>query len=168
MIGREGLHARVLCDIAVRAGASDVRSHISTGNLTLTTAGDDPEPIAAALETGVADVIGRPELVAVRPLSWLRDLTARDHFAGFDPAEWELAVAILRHDAPQLDPAALGDPAPTVIVSVGAREVLAARPRTGRVRPHVGTLVERATGVPATSRAWSTLQLIAERAAATG
>ena len=41
------------------------------------------------------------------------------------------------------------------------RELATARPRKGSARPHVNTLLERASGQPATARAWATLRRIA-------
>jgi hypothetical protein len=35
MVGREGLHRAVLLDLAARAGGADVRSFLTTGNVTL-------------------------------------------------------------------------------------------------------------------------------------
>ena len=162
MVGREGLSREQLLDVARRAGAEDVRSHITTGNLTLTAA-DDPDALARQLEDGVSAVIGRQELVAVRRLQWLRELVDTTPFAGLDTDAWSTEVALLRHDAPSLDAAALGDTQRTVIVRVLDREVLAARPRDGGRRPHVNPLTERASGRPATSRGWSTLERIADR-----
>ncbi len=165
MIGREGMDRSVLLDIAQKAGGTDVSSYLSTGNLTFETRGKQPEPFVTAIEAGVQRVLGRPELVSMRPLPWLRDLVSTDCFDGFESSEWVLEVAFLRHNSPPLDVSLLDDPQRTVIVDVRTREVLAARPRTGGQRPHVNRLVERATGVQATSRGWSTLRRIADRAA---
>jgi uncharacterized protein (DUF1697 family) len=162
MVGREGLDRERLLDVARRAGGQDVRSHISTGNLTFT-ADDDPDALARHLEHGVRAIIGRSELVAVRPLWWVRELVATRPFDGLDPSSWSTEVALLRHDAPALEAAALGDTQRTVVVRVLEREVLAARPRSGGRRPHVNPLTERASGRPATSRGWSTLERIADR-----
>ena len=48
-----------------------------------------------ALEAGVEDVLGRRELVALRPVPWLQDLVSVDRFAGYDPQEWVFEVAFL-------------------------------------------------------------------------
>jgi hypothetical protein len=106
---------------------------------------------------------GRRELVAQRPVPWLQELESVDRFTGYDPDEWVFEVAFVRHDAPALDISLLDDPKRTVIVEARAGEVLAARPRTGGARPHVNRLLEAATGRPATSRGWSTLQRVAHR-----
>ncbi|MGN6300029.1 MAG: DUF1697 domain-containing protein [Angustibacter sp.] len=125
MVGREGLDRERLLDVARRAGGEDVRSHITTGNLTLT-ADDDPDALARQLEDGVSAVIGRREMVAVRPVEWVRELVATTPFAGLDPDAWSTEIALLRHDAPVLDGSALGDTQRTVVVRVLDHEVLAA------------------------------------------
>jgi uncharacterized protein (DUF1697 family) len=162
MVGREGLDRERLLDVARRAGGEDVRSHITTGNLTFTAA-DAPDSLARQLEDGVSAIIGRREMVAVRPLEWVRELVATKPFEGLDAGAWSTEVALLRHDAPALELSALGDAERTVVVRVLDREVLAARPRDGGRRPHPNTLAERASGRPATSRAWSTLERVAAR-----
>lgn len=162
MVGREGLDRERLLDVARRAGGEDVRSHITTGNLTFT-AVDAPGTLARQLEDGVSAIIGRWEMVAVRPLDWLRELVATKPFEGVDAGAWATEVALLRHDAPPLELAALGATERTVVVRVLDREVLAARPQDGGHRPHPNTLAERASGRPATSRAWSTLERVAAK-----
>ena len=160
MLGREGLSRAVLLDLVTAAGGGDARSHLGTGNITFAA---DPEAVGGVvtrLEDGIARVIGRRETVAVRSLTWLRELVAVDRFASVD-GEWETEVAFLRHDASPVDAARLGDPRRTVLVEVREREVLSARPRSGGARPHVNRLVEQATGQPATARGWSTLVRIA-------
>lgn len=160
MLGREGLSREHLLDLARAAGASDVRSHITTGNLTF--ASDlDADTLADRLERGVEQVIGRREMVAVRPLTWVQTVVGADPFSRFDPTAWSTEVALLRHDAAPLDAGRLDDPQRTVIVEVREREVLAARPREGARRPHVNRLTERATGLPATSRGWTTVLRLA-------
>jgi uncharacterized protein (DUF1697 family) len=161
MLGREGLDRDVLLDVVREAGGREARSHLTTGNLTFDADPEELDDVVTAIEAGVAQVLGRHEIVAARSLAWLRELVDEDRFAGFDTSDWETEVAFLRHDAAPVDPQRLGDPRRTVLVEVGTREVLAARPRTGGARPHVNRLVERATGLPATSRGWSTLRRVA-------
>ena len=163
MVGREGLDRSIMLRLAHAAGCTEVRSHLATGNLTFQARREEVGRVATAMEAGLQDLLGRHELVAVRSLPWLRDLVGRDRFAAYDPSQWALEVGFLRHDAAPIDPSRLDDPRRTVIVETGLREMLTARPRTGGARPHVNSLVERATGEQATSRAWSTLQRLARR-----
>jgi uncharacterized protein (DUF1697 family) len=160
MVGREGLHRDTLLALAREAGGTNVLSHLATGNLTFTADEITPGILADCLEAGVQRVLGRREMVAIRSLPWLVSLIDSDPFAGHDLAEWGCEVAFLRHDADPVDPALLGDAQRTVLTRVSERELFAARPAQGGQRPHVNRLMERATGTPATSRGWSTLQRI--------
>jgi hypothetical protein len=161
MLGREGLDRLGLLELARAAGAEDVRSHITTGNLTFAADAEAADAIVERLEAGVARMIGREEMVALRPFDWVQELVRSDPFAGFDRGSWITEVALLRHDAPPLRPDLLPDPQRTVVVAVLEREVLSARPAEGGRRPHVNRLTELAAGSPATSRGWSTLARIA-------
>lgn len=163
-LGRQGLTRDLLLDAGASAGGRDVRSYLTTGNLTLTAdpaALDGPDGVVARLEDGLAQVLRRRELVAVRSVTWLRELLALDLFAGVDGAAWTTEVAFLRHDAVPLDPARLGDTRRTRVVAVRERELAASRPREGSAAPAVNPLLERATGVRSTARGWSTLSRIA-------
>lgn len=160
MVGREGLHREVLLELAREAGGTDVLSHMATGNLTFTADDIGPDVLADRLEAGVARVLGREEMVAIRSLPWLVRLVDSDPFKGRSSDEWGFEVAFLRHDAHPLDPSRLGDTQRTVLTGIHDRELLAARPAQGDQRPHVNRLLERATGTRATSRGWSTLQRV--------
>jgi uncharacterized protein (DUF1697 family) len=161
MIGREGLTQARLLEVAAASGATLARSHRATGNLSFEAPVRDIGAVVDALESGIGDVLGRPELVAVRRLDSIRALVDSDPFRGWDPAEWALEVSFLRHDAPRVTAAQLGDSRRTMVVAVREREVMAARPIAGGARPHVNSLLQRASGLPATSRGWSTLVHIA-------
>jgi len=168
MVGREGLDRAALIELAREAGAMNVFSHLSTGNLSLAADNVSPTALASRLETGVQHIIGRKEMVAIRSLPWLVSLVESDPFAGFDAAAWGLEVSFLRQDAPPLDPSRLPDTQRTVLARLGQRELFAARPAQGGQRPHVNRLLERATGTKATSRGWATLQRIVDSAGNAG
>lgn len=161
MLGREGLSRGVLLDVIAAAGGSEPRSYLTTGNVTFWAARSDIDAVTGAIESGIEQVVGRREMVAVRSMRWLRALTAEDPFQQFLGEEWETEVAFLRHTAPRVDSDRLLDSRRTVLVEIRAREILAARPRTGTGRPHVNRLLEQVSHSPATSRGWSTLQRIA-------
>lgn len=163
MIGREGLTREALLGVAADAGAHDAVSHLATGNLTFDCPAAVLDGVVARLESGVSAVVGRPTLVAVRPLAFVQTLLARQPFADRDQAGWECEVAFLRHDAPTLAPGALPDPGRTVIVAVGDRELAAARPRDGAARPACNRLLERASGLHATARGIGTLERLAKK-----
>ncbi len=157
MLGRDGLHRVVLLEAATAAGAERVRSHLTTGNLTFDADPTEVDTVVGHLESSISRVVGRPTMVALRRHECLRDLVARDLFAGVPEQEWECEVAFLRHDAPALEPGRLPPTRRTGLVAAYDRELATVRPRTGGRRPHVTTLLERATGEPATARGWSTL-----------
>jgi uncharacterized protein (DUF1697 family) len=163
MVGREGLDRATLLEVADAAGARSARSHLTTGNLTFSASADDVHDLARRLEAGIAAVLGRRELVAVRSLDELTELVETEPFLGYDPRTWAFEASFLARDAPALDPSRLHDPQRTVVVACRARELVAARPSQGGHRPHPNRLLEQASGLPATSRGWSTLQRIADR-----
>ncbi|HET7902231.1 MAG TPA: DUF1697 domain-containing protein [Candidatus Nanopelagicales bacterium] len=161
MVGREGLTRAVLLDALQRSGGARPESLLTTGNLRFDAASREAPLVVGRLEERLESILGRRELVAARSQDSLLELLALDPFAGFSADEWECEVAFLRHDAPAIRPASLGDSGRTVLLAVRTREVVAARPRTGGRRPHVNRLLEHATGRPATARGWSTLQRLA-------
>jgi uncharacterized protein (DUF1697 family) len=162
MVGREGLTRERLLAVAEAAGGTGPRSHRATGNVSFDAPARHIGSVVAALECGLAEVLGREELVAARSLDSIRDLVASEPFEGWDPLEWALEVSFLRHDAPPMAPGQLGKTQRTAVVKVLEREAMAARPLEGGARPHINTLVERATSLRATSRGWSTLVHLAQ------
>jgi uncharacterized protein (DUF1697 family) len=160
MLGREGLHRQVLLDLVAAAGGRRAQSHLTTGNVTFAACRDHLPALVERLELSLASVIGREEMIAVRPQPWLRSLVERNPFTRFDPSRWHLEVAFLSASAPPWQ-GELPPTGSTVVVEVAARELLAARPVDGPAGPHVNPLLERASQRPATSRAWSTLVRLA-------
>ncbi len=160
MLGREGLHRDVLLALVEEAGGADVRSHLTTGNVTFETPPELAREVGRRTETGIAHVIGRPEPVILRELSWLQDFMADDSFGPYRNGAWALEVGFLPLDVAPLDPARLPDPGATVILRVGRRELVTARPAEGGQRPHVVSMLEAATGARATSRGWTTLEKV--------
>ncbi|HET7736760.1 MAG TPA: DUF1697 domain-containing protein [Nocardioidaceae bacterium] len=158
MLGREGLHREVLLDGFRAAGATDVRNHLTTGNVTFSA--DEAEAVGLQAEAAIAEVIGRHEPVILRDLAWLQDFLDDNPFGPYVEGGRELEVGFLPLHVDVLDASALPDPEPTIVVHVGEREVATARPRQGNRRPHVVPLLETFTGVKATARSLSTLEKI--------
>jgi uncharacterized protein (DUF1697 family) len=157
MLGREGLHRSVLVDLVTTAGGSDVASYLTTGNVTFSADVGAVTGIVGRLQDSLAAVIGREEIVAVRSRAWLRELVARAPFAAYDAASWYQEVAFLPASATPLPDLPIGVTGSTVVVEVGARELLTARPVSGPRGPHANPLIERLSGARATSRGWSTV-----------
>src|SRR4051812_33288628 len=103
MLGRGGLDR---AGLVAAAGATEVRSHLTTGNLTFTAPETQLDAVVDRLEAGIGALIGRHEPVAVRSARWLATLVSRDYFAAYDDA-LEHEVSFLRHDAEPIDPATL-------------------------------------------------------------
>ena len=160
MLGREGLHREVLLGLTRDAGGTDPRSFLTTGNVTFTAEPDQLADVVDTLETAIAGVLGRREVVVVRSMDWLGDLVAADPFRGYERDAFELEVCFVPHTAPPLVATDLPDSRPTGLVEVRDHELLTARPHSRASLPHGNRLLERATGQPATARAWSTLQRI--------
>jgi uncharacterized protein (DUF1697 family) len=161
MLGREGLHRSVLLNLVTAAGGLDVASYLTTGNVTFSADVKAVAEVVERLQDGLAGVIGRHEIVAVRSRAWLRELVAREPFAAYDAASWYQEVAFLPASAMPLSDLPIGVTGSSVVVEVGARELLTARPVSGPRGPHANRLVERLSGSPATSRGWSTLLRLA-------
>lgn len=166
MLGREGMSREVLLGIVEDAGGTDVRNHLTTGNVTFTAPRARAGAIGRIVETNLAAVLGREEPVVLREVDWLLNVLENDPFEGYRAGGWALEVGLLPLSVGPLDPTRLPDPGRTRVLRVGEREVFTARPSQGGSRPHVVTLLERATGARATSRGWSTLQKVAARGSA--
>jgi len=160
MLGREGLDRELLLRLTRDAGGGEPRSFLTTGNLTFTAEPDDLDDVVTGLEAGIAGVLGRREIVVVRSMDWLGQLVAEDPFRGYERQDFELEVCFIPHTAPPIVADDLADSRPTLLVDVRDRELLTARPHSRSSLPHGNRLLERATGQPATARAWSTLERI--------
>jgi uncharacterized protein (DUF1697 family) len=161
MLGRDGLDRSALLAAVTSAGGSNPRSHLTTGNVSFESDLEGIDGLQEQLEARVSAIVSRPTMVAVRDADFMNRLLLADPFSDWDHEEWELEVAFLRHSGPVVDARRLPDPGRTRVVAVYEREIATARPRSGGNRPHVNTLLERATGAAATARGWSTLQRLA-------
>lgn len=161
MIGREGLHRQVLLDLCEAAGGADPRSYLATGNITFSAIAGEVPTVTDRLEQSLGTVLGRSEIVAVRSLRWLRELVASEPFASYEAGAWELECAFLSALSPPVSSPFEAETGSTVVVRLGARELLTARPTDGSRGPHAGPLLQVLTGARATTRAWSTLQRLA-------
>jgi len=164
MLGRQGLSRDLLLDSVGMAGGSFVRSYLATGNVTFDANSNEIDGLCGRVESELSRMVSRPTMVALRSVPWLRDLVSNDLVSTVDEEEeeeWECEVAFLRHSASPIDPGSIPETRRTRLVWIRDRELATARPRTGPARPHVNTLLERASGQPATARGWTTLRRIA-------
>ncbi len=109
MLGRDGLDRTRLLSVVERVGGSAARSHLTTGNVTFDADADAIDDLNRRLELEISRIVSRPTMVAIRQLTWLRDLVGNDLFAGREAPEWELEVAFLRHTASPVDPRSLSE-----------------------------------------------------------
>jgi uncharacterized protein (DUF1697 family) len=151
------LHRAGLLDTVSWAGGSNARSYLTTGNVSFDADIGSIDELSSRLETALSEIVSRPTLVAVRKQEWVSRLVSNNPFAGLECGDWELEVTFLRHTSAPLDPRSLPASGRTRLVAIYGREVASARPRSGPGRPHVNTLLERASGEPATARGWTTL-----------
>jgi uncharacterized protein (DUF1697 family) len=162
MLGRDELDRALLLDTVVKVGGSRVRTYLTTGNVSFDAGLGEVGGIGGRLESEISAIVSRPTMVAIREHTWLCSLMSKDIFAGVEADEWECEVAFLRHTAPSIDPRCIPDTRRTRLVATYERELATVRPRTGSARPHVTTLLERASGQPATARGWTTLRRMAQ------
>ncbi len=164
MLGREGLHRDVLLEVVTAAGGHQPQSYLTTGNVTFAAHSDAVLDVVNQLESSVADVLGRHEMIAVRSREWLRALVERDPFGAYDEQAWHQEAAFLSASAQPLVQPSIPKTGSTVVVELGSRELLTVRPVGGPRGPHANPLLERLTGAPATSRGWRTLRRLARDA----
>jgi uncharacterized protein (DUF1697 family) len=161
MLGRDGLHRTTLLELCAAAGAADAASYITTGNVSFRARASSVRRIAALLELGIGEVVGRRTEVFVRSVDELLALRALDPFrAPPITVDHDRIVAFLDHQPAVALP--LWSPSRDFVVyAAGPRELfsVAVKYPDGTTRGS-GGLVERATGTRVTSRAWSTVERI--------
>lgn len=163
MIGREGLHRRVLLDLFDRAGASDAVSHITTGNVSFRAEPREVARIVSTVEHDLEQLLGRETPLYVRTLDALRRLLDEDRFAEapFDEVYARL-VTFFRGEVPRS--LVLPIDAPSGDWSVFARrsgEVLSVtRAWPDRQPQDPGGVIQRLADEPVTTRALGTIERI--------
>jgi uncharacterized protein (DUF1697 family) len=122
MLGRDGLDRARLLDTLGMAGGCEVRSYLTTGNVTFDADAEEVAGLGERLEVELARIVSRPTMVAIREHGWLRDLVTNDLFSGLEAGQWEFEVAFLRHTAAAVDTRSLPDTGRTRLVAVYERE----------------------------------------------
>jgi uncharacterized protein (DUF1697 family) len=161
MHGRAGLHRSVLIDCFEGAGAAEVQTYLTTGNVSFAARPAAVRGIARKAEAAIGEVVGRPTEVFVRTVDELLALQALDPFRVAPlTVEHERIVAFLDHE-PAVTLPIWSPSRDFVVFGTGPRELfsVAVRYPDGTSRGS-GGLVERATGTRVTSRAWSTVERI--------
>lgn len=147
-----------------RRGLSRVRTWIQTGNVLFDAPGRSREVLARELEREVGRLTGEESVACLRTLAELRRLARLDPFAAWRGRRGAaLYVSFLRQAPARARPGPDADEKDGLEV-VGRRGLdvfVVSRPVKGR-RGFPNLMVERAFGVPGTSRNWNTVQAILE------
>ncbi len=146
-----------LRELLADAGYADVRTHLQSGNVVLTSE-DPPDRLASALQERIAERLGLDVAVLVRTRDELAEVIARDPFAGIadDPKRYQvsfLADEVDARVASDLQSAAL---APERVVVAG-REIYAWHPNGLQGSRLAILLTDRRLGVTVTARNWNTV-----------
>ena len=162
MLGRQGLHRSTLLELVAAAGTTDVRSYLTTGNVSFTARPSELTGTTARIEAALERVVSRrtevfvrsvPELLALRELDVFRTAPLR--------GAHERVVSFLPGPVPVLDLPWWSPARDLVVFAAADRELfsVAVRHADGTSRGP-GGLVERVTGLRATTRAWSTVERV--------
>lgn len=160
MVGREGLHRQVLIDAFEQAGATGVRSHLATGNVSFHAERDRVDAIRVDVEAALAALLRRVTPVITRSQGELEALVASDPFRD-QPYERprDLAVLFFAGDVPGTLTVPFDYSESTTVFGKNRREAFIATTDRADGR-HPGSpmgVIERQTGQLVTARAWSTV-----------
>lgn len=167
MIGREGLHREVLLGMFDQAGATDVASHLSTGNVSFRVAKARLGEVIADVEDALEQLLERPTPLFVRSLEELRSLLDADLFAEPPfPSVRDCIVTFFRESVPQRLELPVEHPRGDWVVFARGPAEVASVTRAwddGRHPGAPGGRIERLAGEQATSRGLSTIERIVGR-----
>lgn len=165
MVGRDGLHREVLLHAFLAAGATDVASYLTTGNISFRAPASTVGEIQSAVEVRLAEIVGRRTELFIRRHAELDELRRRDPFQDAPLAsEFERVVTFLRGAPPDdlVLPITSSD-GDVVVFASGRRELFTAAVKVDGQSRGPGGIIERAIDQRVTSRAWSTIERILTR-----
>lgn len=163
-----GGHRRVpmadLRALLARLGFEDVRTHLQSGNVVLSSA-VSPAKVKTAIERGLEQELGVEVEVFVRTRDELADVIARDPLGDVadDPSRYLVSFLSAEPDPTGVREAAAVDVEPECFVAAG-REVYAWHPEGVHASKLARVLSERRLGVTATARNWKTVTKLLELA----
>jgi uncharacterized protein (DUF1697 family) len=82
MIGREGLLQKTLINIFEMVGCENVKSYLSTGNVSFNYFGNNIQLLTTNIESEIKKIIGRNEDVFIRDLAYLKTIKVNNYFLG--------------------------------------------------------------------------------------
>lgn len=163
-----GGHRRVpmaeLRELLTGLGYGDVRTHLQSGNVVLTSDAA-PGELERALEQQILDGMGVDPQVMVRTRDQLADVIARDPFGDVatDPKRYQVSFLSGEIDPAVVEALADVDVAPERFV-ISGREIYTWHP-DGVGRSELGkVLSDKRLGVSATARNWNTVTKLLELA----
>jgi uncharacterized protein (DUF1697 family) len=143
-----------------RAGFTDVRTVLASGNVLFTATAASSAVLEAAIESAMAEHLARTFATIVRSVETLRALLASDPFARFRvPAEAKRVITFFRGKAPaKLSLPIERDGAQILHLAEGAA-FTAYRQMPGN--PVFMDLIEKTFGKSVTTRTWQTVEKLA-------
>jgi uncharacterized protein (DUF1697 family) len=146
-----------LRELLTQAGYEDVRTHLQSGNVLLSSEAA-PERVARALEKHIADGLGLNIDVVVRTRDELAGIVARDPFGDevTDPRRYQVSFLSAKPAASVVRELEAADIAPER-VAVSGREIYAWHANGIQRSPLAKLLTEKRLGVAATARNWNTV-----------
>lgn len=149
------------------AGFKNVRTFIASGNVIFDAPQKDPKALATKIEKTLLQGLGFEVAVVVMTLDRLKEITKRNPFKQVnDSDDVMLFVTLFSSELkpkPKLPLASTPDNLELVSVTVSAAFMIAHRKKTGWF-DFPNNFIEKAFGVTATTRNWSTLVKIVAKA----
>ena len=141
-----------------REGFENVRTVKASGNIVLESSSGGPRAVGDRIEGVLRRMTGRPVTVFLRTRSELERIVAGNPFDA-SLSEGETAYVSFLQEAPSVDPQVpFSSPAgEATVVRVRGRDVYALGRRVGNRPGFPNPFVERWSGAPATTRAWTTV-----------
>jgi uncharacterized protein (DUF1697 family) len=156
-------HNRIkMVDLAAlleKAGARGVTWHLQTGNLFF----EADEDLAVAMETELIAHGLRAADVMLRTPDQLRELIAREPFAGVDPEVFHRSVSFFR-TVPERRPTEKLDALGAKIVYQDELTLCLAVPKTSALSGGASTVIDKPWRVASTTRWWHVVEAVAEKA----
>jgi uncharacterized protein (DUF1697 family) len=166
-VGGRTISMSGLRDLYTSLGLEDVQSYVQSGNLVFRTRARDLKKLAMKLEDAIEGMAGFRSVIALRDTANLREVVARNPFAGrADVLPNRLHVHFLCGDPSTEAPSsitALNDAFPEELHLTG-RELYVNYPEGAGRSKLTPARLDKALGTPSTARNWNTVTKLLEMA----
>jgi uncharacterized protein (DUF1697 family) len=163
MVGRMGLSKGRLTGCFESAGASEVRSHLATGNVSFSFAGE----IAAfqeQVETGLLAIVGSPKPIFIRRIDFLGREIDRLPFVDAPKDDvYERCVSFTTGPIDSLDLPITTARRDAVIFAVAEAEIFSITRLVSGRPGNPGLLLEKRLGRATTTRNWNTIEHVVRK-----